>query len=99
VAARHASFPIFLFGCVALLRQIRDQSRMGFDIELKAALLHPRCRGDGLRRCINELSLRIGGPNPEARAFQVIATLERGMMLARAYQDTEAFDRAVAGLV
>jgi hypothetical protein len=50
------------------------------------------------RRCINDLSQRIGGPNPEARAFQVIATLEGGMMLARAYQDTEAFDRAVAGL-
>ena len=51
------------------------------------------------RRCINDLSQRIGGPDPEARAFQVIATLEGGMMLARAYQDTEAFDRAVAGLV
>jgi TetR/AcrR family transcriptional repressor of nem operon len=51
------------------------------------------------RRCINDLSQRIGGPNSEARAFQVIATLEGGMMLARAYQDTEAFDRAVAGLV
>ena len=51
------------------------------------------------RRCINDLSQRIGGSDPEARAFQVIATLEGGMMLARAYQDTEAFDRAVAGLV
>jgi TetR/AcrR family transcriptional repressor of nem operon len=51
------------------------------------------------RRCINDLSQRIGRPNPEARAFEVIATLEGGMMLARAYQDTEAFDRAVAGLV
>jgi TetR/AcrR family transcriptional regulator, transcriptional repressor for nem operon len=51
------------------------------------------------RRCINDLSQRIGGPNPEARAFQVIATLEGGMMLARAYQDTEAFDWAVASIV
>ena len=51
------------------------------------------------RRCIDDLSQRIGGADPEARAFQVIATLEGGMMLARAYQDTEAFDRAVAGLV
>ena len=50
-------------------------------------------------RCIEDLSRRIGGPDAEARAFQVIATLEGGMMLARAYQDTEAFDQAVAGLV
>ena len=33
-----------------------------------------------------------------SRAFQVIATLEGGMMLARAYQDTTAFDHAAAGL-
>jgi TetR/AcrR family transcriptional regulator, transcriptional repressor for nem operon len=51
------------------------------------------------RRCISDLSERIGGPDPEARAFQVIATLEGGMMLARAYQNTEAFDQAVAGVV
>jgi TetR/AcrR family transcriptional repressor of nem operon len=51
------------------------------------------------RRCVEDLSQRIGGPNAEARAFQVIATLEGGMMLTRAYRDTEAFDRAVAGLV
>src|SRR5258708_30889001 len=38
------------------------------------------------RRCIEDLSQRIGGPDAEARAFQVIATLEGGMMLARAYQ-------------
>jgi TetR/AcrR family transcriptional repressor of nem operon len=51
------------------------------------------------RRCIGDLSQRIGGPDAEARAFQVIATLEGGMMLARAYQDTSAFDQAAAGLV
>jgi TetR/AcrR family transcriptional regulator, transcriptional repressor for nem operon len=51
------------------------------------------------RRCIDDLSQRIGGPDPEARAFHVIATLEGAMMLARAYRDTEAFDRAVSGLV
>jgi TetR/AcrR family transcriptional regulator, transcriptional repressor for nem operon len=51
------------------------------------------------RRCIEDLSLRIGGPDGEARAFQILATLEGGMMLARAYQDIEAFDQAVAGLV
>jgi TetR/AcrR family transcriptional regulator, transcriptional repressor for nem operon len=50
------------------------------------------------RRCIEDLSQRIGGPDAEARAFQVIATLEGGMMLARAYQDTTAFDHAAAGL-
>src|ERR1700722_12154977 len=51
------------------------------------------------RRCIGDLSQRMGGPDAEARAFQVIATLEGGMMLARAYQDTSAFDQAAAGLV
>jgi TetR/AcrR family transcriptional repressor of nem operon len=51
------------------------------------------------RRCVEDLSQRIGGPDAEARAFQVIGTLEGGMMLARAYQDSEAFDQAVAGLV
>jgi TetR/AcrR family transcriptional repressor of nem operon len=51
------------------------------------------------RRCIEDLSRRIGGPAAEARAFQVLATFEGGMMLARSYQDVEAFDRAVAGLV
>jgi TetR/AcrR family transcriptional regulator, transcriptional repressor for nem operon len=50
------------------------------------------------RRCIEDLSQRIGGPDAEARAFQVIATLEGGMMLARAYQDTSPFDQAAAGL-
>ena len=51
------------------------------------------------RRCVEDLSQRIGGPDAEARAFQVIATLEGGMMLARVYQDNEAFDQAVTGLV
>jgi TetR/AcrR family transcriptional regulator, transcriptional repressor for nem operon len=51
------------------------------------------------RRCIEDLTQRIGGTDGEARAFQVIATLEGGMMLARAYQDREAFDQAVGGLV
>jgi TetR/AcrR family transcriptional repressor of nem operon len=50
------------------------------------------------RRCVEDLSHRIGGPDAEARAFQVIVTLEGGMMLARAYQDNEVFDQAVAGL-
>jgi TetR/AcrR family transcriptional repressor of nem operon len=50
------------------------------------------------RRCVEDLSQRIGRPDAEARAFQVIAALEGGMMLARAYQDAEAFEQAVAGL-
>jgi hypothetical protein len=44
----NASLAIFLFGCEALFFHIRKQSRMRFDIELKTALLHPRCRRDGL---------------------------------------------------
>jgi TetR/AcrR family transcriptional repressor of nem operon len=51
------------------------------------------------RRCVEDLSQRIGGPDAEARAFQVIATLEGGMMLARACRDIKAFDLAAAGLV
>jgi TetR/AcrR family transcriptional regulator, transcriptional repressor for nem operon len=51
------------------------------------------------RRCIEDLSQRIGGPDAEARAFQIIATLEGGMMLARACQDTTAFDHAAAGVL
>ena len=51
------------------------------------------------RRFVEDLSQRIGGPDAETRAFQVIATLEGGIILARAYQDTDAFDQAVAGLV
>jgi TetR/AcrR family transcriptional repressor of nem operon len=50
-------------------------------------------------RCINDLSQRIGGPDARARAFQVLATLEGGLILARAYRSTEAFDQAVANLV
>ena len=49
-------------------------------------------------RCIEDLSHRIGGPDAEARAFQVIAPLEGGMVLARAFQDNKVFDQAVAGL-
>jgi len=35
------------------------------------------------RRCIDDLSQRIGGPDAEARAFQIMATLEGAVMLAR----------------
>jgi TetR/AcrR family transcriptional regulator, transcriptional repressor for nem operon len=50
------------------------------------------------RRCIDDLSRRIGGPGAEARAFHVMATLEGAMMLARAYRSVEVFDQAVASL-
>jgi TetR/AcrR family transcriptional repressor of nem operon len=50
------------------------------------------------RRCIDDLSQRIGGPGAEARAFHVMATLEGAMMLARAYRSVEVFDQAVATL-
>lgn len=51
------------------------------------------------RRCIDDLSRRIGGSNAEARAFHVMATLEGGSMLARVYGNIEAFDQAAVGLV
>ena len=50
------------------------------------------------RRCIDDLTRRIGGPDAEARAFHVMATLEGGMMLARAYRDIGAFDQATDSL-
>jgi hypothetical protein len=50
------------------------------------------------RRCIDDLRQRIGGPEAEARAFHVMATLEGGMMLARAYRDIGAFDQATESL-
>jgi TetR/AcrR family transcriptional regulator, transcriptional repressor for nem operon len=46
------------------------------------------------RRCIHDLTRRIGGPGAETRAFHTMATLEGSMMLARACQSIEAFDRA-----
>ena len=50
------------------------------------------------RRCIDDLTGRIGGPDGEARAFHVMATLEGGMMIARAYRDIGAFDQAIDSL-
>ena len=41
------------------------------------------------RRCIDDLSQRMGGP---------MAALEGGMMLASAYRSIEAFDQAAASL-
>ena len=51
-----------------------------------------------VRRCIDDLSRRIAGPDAEARAFQVMATLHGGMMLASVFQDIDAFDQAAAPL-
>jgi TetR/AcrR family transcriptional repressor of nem operon len=51
------------------------------------------------RRCIDDLCERIAGADAQARAFHIMATLEGAMMLARAYSDIQAFDRATACLV
>jgi TetR/AcrR family transcriptional repressor of nem operon len=50
------------------------------------------------RRCIDDLARRIGGPDALGRAFHVMAALEGGMVLARAYGDIDAFDQATSGL-
>jgi TetR/AcrR family transcriptional regulator, transcriptional repressor for nem operon len=67
----------------------------------EAGALSPDVAGEILsffRRCIDDLSRRIGGPDAEARAFHVMAALEGGSMLARVYGHIEAFDQAAAGL-
>jgi hypothetical protein len=46
VAAPQASLPIILLGGEALFSQVRDQARVGFHIELEAAVFHPHDRGD-----------------------------------------------------
>ena len=51
------------------------------------------------QRCVSDLTHRIGGPDAEARALQVVATLQGGLMLARIYQDIGAFNRAAEALV
>jgi TetR/AcrR family transcriptional regulator, transcriptional repressor for nem operon len=50
------------------------------------------------RRCIDDLSSRIGGADAVARAFHVMAVLEGGLILARACGDITAFDHATANL-
>jgi TetR/AcrR family transcriptional regulator, transcriptional repressor for nem operon len=50
------------------------------------------------RLCVRDLAERIDGDGAEARAFHVMATLEGGMILARAYGDIAAFDQATASL-
>jgi TetR/AcrR family transcriptional repressor of nem operon len=48
-------------------------------------------------RCVGDLSSRIGGTDAVARAFHVMATLEGGLILARAFGDITAFDQASNG--
>lgn len=50
------------------------------------------------RLCVEDLAKRIGGHDAQARAFHVMATLEGGMILARAYGDIAAFDQATSSL-
>jgi len=50
-------------------------------------------------RCIDDLSDRIGGAEFESQAFHVMALLEGAMMLARACQSIDAFDKATEDLV
>lgn len=50
------------------------------------------------RDAIDHLAARIGGPESIARASKVLATLEGGLILARAFDDIAAFDQATATL-
>jgi TetR/AcrR family transcriptional repressor of nem operon len=50
------------------------------------------------RGCVGDLSSRIGGTDAAARAFHVMAALEGGLILARAFGDITAFDQATASL-
>ncbi|WAJ43043.1 TetR/AcrR family transcriptional regulator [Mycobacterium sp. Aquia_216] len=53
---------------------------------------------DFFRRVTGDLSERLGGPDSQAQAVQIFATLEGAMILARALGDTDAFDKATAAL-
>jgi TetR/AcrR family transcriptional repressor of nem operon len=50
------------------------------------------------QRCIEDLSQRMGCPDAKARALQVMATLEGGMVLARAMGSNDDFVKATACL-
>lgn len=54
--------------------------------------------GAFFRHCVDDLSSRIGGPDAASQAFHVMATLEGGLILARAFGDIAAFDRATENL-
>ncbi|MDE1992613.1 MAG: hypothetical protein KGI75_08910, partial [Rhizobiaceae bacterium] len=51
------------------------------------------------QRCIDDLTTRIGGKDAQAKAFQIMAALEGGVILAGIYKDVRAFDQSVAALV
>jgi TetR/AcrR family transcriptional repressor of nem operon len=50
------------------------------------------------RNCVADLSRRLGGSDATQRAFQIIAVLEGGVMLARVYRNMEPFEHAAAAL-
>ncbi len=50
------------------------------------------------RRCVDDLSERIGGKEANARSLHVLSTLEGAMILARIFDDVGVFDRATATL-
>jgi TetR/AcrR family transcriptional regulator, transcriptional repressor for nem operon len=51
---------------------------------------------DFFRRVTSDLAHRIGGADSQARAQNIIATLQGAMILARALNDFDAFDGATA---
>lgn len=51
------------------------------------------------RRCVEDLSRRIGGRDAVACAYHIMARLEGGMMLARVYGDIKVFDQVFFDLV
>jgi TetR/AcrR family transcriptional regulator, transcriptional repressor for nem operon len=51
------------------------------------------------QRCIEDLSRRVGGPKATERAFQIMAALEGGMVLAHVYKDAKAFNHAASALL
>lgn len=51
------------------------------------------------RAAIENLASRIGGPDAQERAFRILATLEGGLILARAYGNVAAFDSATGSLM
>jgi TetR/AcrR family transcriptional repressor of nem operon len=50
------------------------------------------------RYAVADLTRRLGGSDAETRALAILATLEGGLILARAYSSAEAFDRATTEL-
>jgi TetR/AcrR family transcriptional regulator, transcriptional repressor for nem operon len=75
---------------------------LGGVLGAEAGVLAPEVRAEVqsfFRGCIDDLARRLGGPGATARAYHIMATLEGGMVLARAYDDIDAFDQATSTLV